>query len=374
MESPGEHLKREREHRGVSLLKIFEATRVPMKYLEAIEADRVEGLPHPTFVKGYIRSYCKVLGLDENDAVLRFEVWLSEKQMEAQQEQGRPRPINEMKRDKASKQAAPRREIRLPANLGKAVVVAAGVVVVILAYTLTKRDMSVPEPQVMPAPAIEASAKPEPSAEAALAAASDHPLTESAASAAPSPAQAQAAPEAQAAPAAKVEPAAAARPEPKAMPAVRQAEPQPEKAPQAEPVRKEAPVNGAESAPARQHILTASARDMVWLKIGIDREEPIEVLLKEGERVTWTASDNISVIIGNAGGVSFTYNGKAIPGLGATGEVVGLKLPSGTSYKIRVPEQQRHDDDGPAQAAPQMSPAINMPEVPAAAPARGTEG
>src|SRR3972149_10588943 len=77
MESPGEHLKREREHRGVSLQKICESTRVPMKYLEAIEADRVEGLPQPAFVKGYIRNYCKVLGLDENDAVLRYEVWLS---------------------------------------------------------------------------------------------------------------------------------------------------------------------------------------------------------------------------------------------------------------------------------------------------------
>ncbi|MBE9528672.1 MAG: helix-turn-helix domain-containing protein, partial [Proteobacteria bacterium] len=77
MESPGEYLKREREHRGVELKAVFEATRIPLKLLEAIESDNLEA-QHPTFIKGFIRSYCKHLGLDENDAVLRYEIFIKE--------------------------------------------------------------------------------------------------------------------------------------------------------------------------------------------------------------------------------------------------------------------------------------------------------
>lgn len=370
MESPGEHLKREREHRGVSLLKIFEATRVPMKYLEAIEADRVEGLPHPTFTKGYIRSYCKVLGLDENDAVLRFEVWLSEKAAE-DQEAGKPRPIQELKRAKAAPTSKPRREIKIPANLGKAAIIAAGVIIVVLAYALSRRDLSVPEPQLVPpAPAIQATAEPSPSTEAVQAAEPAEPLSQaySAGSTVKAEQPVPAALPAQPQPSAPA--VAVPLPQPQTKPA-QQAAPQ-IPAP-AEPAKKEAPANGAVNELPKNHVLTANAKDMVWLKVGIDKAEPVEVLLRQGERATWTASDNISVIIGNAGGISLTYNGKSISGLGASGEVVGLRLPSGTSYKIKTPQSQNR----PAETepvAPDMAPAVNMPDVPAAQPQPVTGG
>lgn len=366
MESPGEYLKREREHRGVSLLKIFESTRVPMKYLEALEDDRIEGMPHPTFVKGYIRSYCKVLGVDENDAVLRFEVWMSEKNAEAE-EAGRPKTIQEIKKAKAGAPAKPKMVVKIPANLGKVVVISAGIIIVILAYVLTKRDLSAPEPQLSPAPAIQAAAEPSPSIEPVQppAPVAQAPLT--APEAAVSSAKAQSAPAVQAAPPLANIPAVSAKPvqQPQVKP-VQQTVPQ--APPQAEPPKKEAPANGALTETPKNHILTANARDMVWLKVGIDKAEPVEVLLKQGERITWTASDNISVIIGNAGGVTLTYNGKAIGGLGSQGEVVGLKLPSGTSYKIKKPQPQVEipAQTAPEAPAPQVAPAVNMPEPPAA--------
>lgn len=377
MESPGDYLKREREQRGVSLLKIFETTRVPMKYLEAIEADRLEAMPHPTFVKGYIRSYCKVLGLDENDAVLRFDVWLSEKESE-NQEAGKPKPIQELKRAKASP-PKPKRETKVPAGLGKIAVVAAGVIVVILAYTLTKRDLSAPEPQVTVPPALEVAATPAPSTEAQPADAMASP--ESAApQAAVAPVNAQPlVPVAQPVKPAPAPPAPAAAVKPVQQPLVKPAQ---QTAPQAttpktDPVKNVAPADGAVIEQPKNHVLTANAREMVWLKIGIDKSEPVEVLLKQGERVTWTAADNISVVIGNAGGVSLNYNGKTISGLGAPGEVVGLRLPSGTSYKIKTPQAQPAAE-APAAAPdvpePQVAPAVNMPEVPAAKPVSAPEG
>jgi cytoskeletal protein RodZ len=78
MESPGEYLKRERELRGVSLKDISEAIRVSLRLLEALEMDDEDSLPHPTYVKGFIKAYCNCLGLDGNDAVLRYEVYLKE--------------------------------------------------------------------------------------------------------------------------------------------------------------------------------------------------------------------------------------------------------------------------------------------------------
>lgn len=343
MESPGEHLKREREHRGVSLQKIFESTRVPLKYLEAIEADRVEGLPQPAFVKGYIRNYCKVLGLDENDAVLRYEVWLADRAAEAEAA-GKPKSVQELKRKKSGGSTKPeKREFNLPPYLGKAAIIAAGIIIIILAYALTRRDLSVPEQAMAPVPAVQAVAEPQ----AVLPAPEPEPQAPEAAVSAEPPQQ----------PAASGVPMVLAPAQQKPVQPVQVEQPA-QKATQPEPVKKEAPGPGAlnEGEVAKTHTLIANARDTVWMKVGIDKEEPVEVLLKQGERFTWKASENISVIIGNAGGVTLTYNGKDISGLGTSGEVVGLKLPSGTSYKIKKPQP----------ANPPESPGVTMPGPPAA--------
>ncbi len=82
MESPGEYLKRERELRGVSLEDIAETVKLSVRVLNALEDDRYDELPHPAYVKGFIRCYARYLGLDENDAVLRYEAYLREKEGE----------------------------------------------------------------------------------------------------------------------------------------------------------------------------------------------------------------------------------------------------------------------------------------------------
>ncbi len=75
METPGGYLKREREMRGIALEDVAGAIRLSAKQLEAIEANEYHKLPHPVYVKGFIRAYARYLGLDENDAVLRFEAY-----------------------------------------------------------------------------------------------------------------------------------------------------------------------------------------------------------------------------------------------------------------------------------------------------------
>jgi cytoskeletal protein RodZ len=65
----GEHLRREREMRGVSLDEIASATRIQVRFLEAIEREQWDKLPGGVFNRGFVRSVAKYLGLDE-EAIL----------------------------------------------------------------------------------------------------------------------------------------------------------------------------------------------------------------------------------------------------------------------------------------------------------------
>jgi cytoskeleton protein RodZ len=70
----GEHLKREREMRGVSLEEIAAATRISTRFLEALEKEQWDELPGGVFNRGFIRSVSKYLGLDEDDMVAEYAI------------------------------------------------------------------------------------------------------------------------------------------------------------------------------------------------------------------------------------------------------------------------------------------------------------
>ena len=72
-ESLGRYLKRERELRNISLREISKNTKVKEHLLKAIEEDLYASLPSPTYVKGFLLSYAKYIGLDPNDIFLRYE-------------------------------------------------------------------------------------------------------------------------------------------------------------------------------------------------------------------------------------------------------------------------------------------------------------
>jgi len=68
----GEHLKREREMRGVSLEEVSAATRINTRYLEAIENEKWDELPGGAFNRGFIRAIARFLGLDEDGLVAEY--------------------------------------------------------------------------------------------------------------------------------------------------------------------------------------------------------------------------------------------------------------------------------------------------------------
>src|SRR3989337_1211574 len=76
MESPGEYLKREREMRGVALKDIANATKIRPGLLSALEKNDFNAMPAAPFVKGFIQAYSKYLGIDVQDALLRYESYM----------------------------------------------------------------------------------------------------------------------------------------------------------------------------------------------------------------------------------------------------------------------------------------------------------
>lgn len=72
-ETLGRGLRRAREAAGVSLAQLTVQTRVPVRYLTALEQDDFSILPPRVFATGYVRSYALALGLDEHLALERFK-------------------------------------------------------------------------------------------------------------------------------------------------------------------------------------------------------------------------------------------------------------------------------------------------------------
>jgi len=68
----GQILNQEREHYGLSLKQISEATRISRTQLEAIEKGDYSKLPAKAYVRGFIQAYCKVLNMDSDPLLELF--------------------------------------------------------------------------------------------------------------------------------------------------------------------------------------------------------------------------------------------------------------------------------------------------------------
>ena len=73
MESIGSFLRAERLLKQLSLEELALTTRIPLKSLQLLEDDRLDLLPGDVFVRGFVRSYAKALGLVGENVVKRFE-------------------------------------------------------------------------------------------------------------------------------------------------------------------------------------------------------------------------------------------------------------------------------------------------------------
>ena len=74
-EGVGAYLRKIREQLGFSLQDVASKTKISLPYLENLENEDFSSIPNDVFVKGFLRSYAKVLGLKELDVLERFQNW-----------------------------------------------------------------------------------------------------------------------------------------------------------------------------------------------------------------------------------------------------------------------------------------------------------
>ncbi len=95
MASLGQDLKRERELRGISLKEISSSTKISLRFLQALEEDKLDILPGNFFIKAILRTYAKFIGLEEDHVLNKYyEASLElEQSLESKQIKRKTRPV-----------------------------------------------------------------------------------------------------------------------------------------------------------------------------------------------------------------------------------------------------------------------------------------
>lgn len=69
----GRWLRRERELRGLPREEVARLTKLAPGVIEALESGEANRMPPRAYLLGYLRSYAMAVGLDADDAVLRWQ-------------------------------------------------------------------------------------------------------------------------------------------------------------------------------------------------------------------------------------------------------------------------------------------------------------
>lgn len=72
MESAGARLKKLRLEKGISLDEVHKKTKIHLSILRAIEEDSLMNFS-PVYIKGFLKMYCKFLGVDPKEFILDYK-------------------------------------------------------------------------------------------------------------------------------------------------------------------------------------------------------------------------------------------------------------------------------------------------------------
>lgn len=303
MESIGEFFKQVRETKGLTIDEVASKTRIRADFVKALEEGNFAKLPDQVFARGFVRSYARSLGLDEEDAIHRFIQSAGafyEKQDE--RERLKVRQVQEERKRQANR---------------KAVAIAIGIAVVTLVFLLSREQSSLlvrRSPTDLPT----ASGKRVPASGSESGEGLTRSETENAARTAKSkPAEAPS-PSPQTRTDSSVPRSSVAAPL-AAAPSTQTAPPLPP------PIGTDGPLGGISlEGPAEgrdQLVLDLEAIELSWVVIQIDGGSPQEALLRPGERAKWKGQDQFVLTLGNAGGVKAELNGKPQKPFGPSGKV-----------------------------------------------------
>ncbi|MGE5583441.1 MAG: helix-turn-helix domain-containing protein [Bacillota bacterium] len=87
MREIGEYLHRVREAKNISLREIQEATKISLRYLEAIDRGDFEGIPGEVYRKGFLVNFANAIGLDGQEVLQRYNQLKNAREEEIRQVQ-----------------------------------------------------------------------------------------------------------------------------------------------------------------------------------------------------------------------------------------------------------------------------------------------
>jgi cytoskeleton protein RodZ len=304
MTSIGDTLRRERLRRGWNLDQVAAETKISLHLLESIELDRFDRLPGGVFARNFVRQYAHMLKIDEEEILAAFHQQFEESAEELPEPEAAPVPIRHV---------SPWEALSERLGPGSSLSAFVGLVVVILAcagvYSLwLKARRSPPAPQVI-------AAAPKPKTELAM-----KPVET---------------PKAEFRPAEVSDSGTIRVPEP---PAPKPAAPIPTAV--TEP-------NNLSTSAMR---VAFKASEPVWVSIKSDGTRAFTGTLEGQQTREFDAAQRMTVLVGNAGSLDISLNGKPVGPIGGKGEIQLLVLtPSGVHV---VPRTPRTSDDSTAPTEP----------------------
>jgi cytoskeleton protein RodZ len=292
----GENLRREREMRGISLEEISAATKISIRFLQALENDDFASVPGGIFIRGFIRAYAGYLGLDQEQVMAEYQ------------------SVAQSENFELSRLSSANRPARKPGRRIAVLPLVVAVALLISGYALFRYSHRValaptpapsPAPPAAAAPAHDQSGAPTPSTAPPNAAA---PGTSSA-----NPREGAASPEPQTA-----TPPSSTGLNPAAVSLEDRTKP-------AAPL---ATTGAAENAPVPQEglVLQLAATEPVWVSVEADGKTILQRVVRPNDVTSLRAKEYFDVTAGNAQGLILTLNGETLKPLGREGEVKKIHL------------------------------------------------
>lgn len=115
-ESLGQYLKRERMLRNITLEDVSQVTKISQRFLTALEEDNYRILPAETFVKGFLRSYAKTIGLDPYEVILVYEEYSKTKENNVD--------LRTLLEEEEEDEEMPKKSVKVPLLISTIVVIA----------------------------------------------------------------------------------------------------------------------------------------------------------------------------------------------------------------------------------------------------------
>ncbi len=70
----GKILQKARSKKGISVSQAHAATKINSEYIEALESERFELIPSPTYVRGFLKMYGEFLGVDYKSLISEYTI------------------------------------------------------------------------------------------------------------------------------------------------------------------------------------------------------------------------------------------------------------------------------------------------------------